>query len=231
MVMAIGARKKDGLVIAARSFGGRGSNKHDRTVVPEHRTTHNVISRSACTGCQQVGQIAQQLPRVKRVIIITSSKVIADGVNKVFEWFNDGFPNTLPGGLTKQDRVLLHHKIKSLEDKGIAVQAWETKPEFMVEACSRAWNRFLDLDNAPINEDPNNSACHDCIIKKQLTEIEYAKTGVACCPCAHSLSLIAKNLKRVDKFVITNIAGVTEPTLTMEVDGGSTFRHPGTSSA
>jgi hypothetical protein len=169
--------------------------------------------------------------KLKRAIIITSSKIIAEGVNKLFDWLKDGFAQGLPGGMAKEDWILLHHNIKALEDKGIAVKVWNVKRELILQACLSAWNRFLDLENAPINQDPHKCVCWECLIKKQLNEMKYAKTGVLCCPCAHCMSLIAQNLKRGDKFVITNIAGVTEPTLTMEVDPGNTFRHASASSA
>jgi hypothetical protein len=55
-------------------------------------------------------------------MIVTSSDVIIDGVNRVFDWFQDGFP----GALTRrngQGRLgMLRHDLKLVEDKGVAVK-------------------------------------------------------------------------------------------------------------
>jgi hypothetical protein len=157
---------------------------------------------------------------------MTSSNSICNGAHKIFDWFKDGFPSSLPGGMTKEDWVFLHHNMKILEDKGVAVKFWKVDPEYILHATMLAWDRFVELGLAPA-DGPGNCRCPRCVQKKQRMELEYAKTGVVdCCDCPHAQSLIDRNLKRGDKFVITNNAGVTEPTITMQVDGGSTFRDP-----
>lgn len=130
--------------------------------------------------------------------------------------------------MDKEDWEMLHHNLKLVEDKGVTVKFWKVPSEFIVDATSLARNRFLDMDNAPVDEDPNNCTCRDCVMKKQLNEIVFTRTGVVCWPCKHSQDLIAMNLKQGDKFVITNNAGVTEATLTMLADDTDTFHHPAT---
>lgn len=215
--MEVGARKRLGLAVAARSFGK--DSEFNATGMPEARSTHNTISRSICIGCQSAGAVAEIWPALRRVIIVTSSNIICDGANKIFDWFKDGFPSSLPGGMTKEGWVLLHHNMKTLEDK-----VWKVDPEYIVHAMMLAWDRFIELGLAPA-DGPGICRCPGCVQKKQLTELSYARTGVVdCCDCPHAQSLINRNLKRGDEFVITNNAGVTEPTTTMQVDGGSMFR-------
>lgn len=202
--------------------------------MPTRSSIHAALSQTIDIGCQKVGDvIAREREntefKMKRLIFVTSSHVICNGVNQLFDWFKNGFPVTLPGGMSKQDYMFLHHNIKFLEDKGITVQFWRTERQFIIDATCLAWNRFLAIEDAPISEDPNECICSDCMVRKQAKEYEYARTGVACCPCPHSLDLIAKAgyLKKGEKFVLTNNAGVTEATVEMLVDAqGRTFRNP-----
>jgi len=60
-------------------------------------------------------------------MIVTSSDVIFDGVNRVFDWFKEGFSGTLPGAMDKEDWEKLHHNLKLVEDKGVAVKFWKVQ--------------------------------------------------------------------------------------------------------
>jgi hypothetical protein len=57
VVMEVGARKRYGLAVAARSFGK--DSEFNATGMPEARSTHNAISRSICIGCQNAGEFAE----------------------------------------------------------------------------------------------------------------------------------------------------------------------------
>jgi len=51
--------------------------------------------------------------------------------------------------------------------------------------------------------------------------MKFAKFGMACCLCSFGIELATKygHLKKGDKFVLTNNAGITTPTVLMRVNG------------
>jgi hypothetical protein len=71
----------------------------------------------------------------------------------------------------------------------------------MVSVTRLAWSCLETL----VNKDPNT------IVREQLVELHFPQTGTTCSsPCPHSRKLIARHLKKGDKFVLMNNAGVTE---------------------
>jgi len=116
---------------------------------------------------------------------------------------------------------LLRRHLASFDEKGIEVKFWKVAPEFITGPTFYAENQLLDHFNVPHVSDPANCHCGDCINRKQYGELNFAKYGMACCPCGFGKELAKKygKLKKGDKFVITNNADVTEATVTMLVDG------------
>jgi hypothetical protein len=91
----------------------------------------------------------------------------------------------------------------------------EIGPSFYAE------NQLLDFFDVPNTATADTCHCGDCIDSKQYAEMKFAKFGMACCPCPSGIKLAVKygHLKKGDKFVLTNNAGVTTPTVVMRVDG------------
>jgi hypothetical protein len=169
-------------------------------------------------GCNTLRDLVTNNPQIKTAYIMTSSDTLIKGVSKLFEWTKDGFPKTLSGKLSMLFGLLRGH-LQDFDTDGYSVKFWKVAPEFITGPTFDA--ECALLESFEIGRDPGSCHCPDCIDEDQYRELKFAKFGMACCPCPTGIALARKygGLKKGDKFVITNNAGVTEPTVTMRVDG------------
>lgn len=62
---------------------------------------------------------------------MTNSEELVESVTKLFRWAKDGFPDTLPGGMSSMLLSLLRGHIQSFDSKGIDIKFWKVAPEFI----------------------------------------------------------------------------------------------------
>jgi hypothetical protein len=182
-------------------------------------------------GCNAIREITSDHPRIKKAFIMTSSEALIDGVKNLFLWTKNGFPDTVPQGTFKMCLGLLRDHLQSFDASGVEVKFWKVAPEFITGPTFQAECSLLDFFNVPPTGNPETCTCGNCMDDKQYAELIFAKFGYACRKDAHGLGLAQKygSLKKGEKFVITNNADITTPTVTMRVDGkGMVFCSDGT---
>ncbi|CZR65069.1 uncharacterized protein PAC_14969 [Phialocephala subalpina] len=229
VVMIVGGRTMGGYTAAARYFGPKSEHNRNSFVAPETaKPLIDQILAQTCLGCNTLRQLFKDKPKIKKGYIMTSSDALIQGVSNIFEWTKNGFPATLPEGMSQELLGLLRGHLQDFDTRGFEVKFWKVAPEFITGPTFPSENQLLDFFDAPHETDVSTCHCTDCMDRKQYAELKFAKYGMACCPCEFGKLLAKKygKLKKGDKFVITNNTGVTEATVIMRVDAkGMVFQH------
>ncbi|KAE8442152.1 hypothetical protein EG329_003803 [Mollisiaceae sp. DMI_Dod_QoI] len=103
---------------------------------------------------------------------------------------------------------------------GVEVKFWKVAPEYITGATFQSECALLNHFNAPPTANADTCSCRNCMDEKQLADVMFAKYGNARRKDNHGIQLATKygQLKKGEKFVITNNADVHTPTVIMRVD-------------
>ena len=216
LVVEVAATMENGFVCAVRFFGMRST--HNRWEDDKKIVTG--IIKCVNRGCYQIKELIEtEMKWVKTVIFQTDSDDIMQGVTKIWDWVDHGFPTTMSTGVAEIDYLTLNQAIESLEavNGGTKVLFWKVDSQYLNGAyhqveCQQSGvhGRCMQLPAA---------SCGHCTKKVQLQELGFARNGLTPLGNAHPhLAKMYGHLKKGDSFPLSNCAGV-DAKVVMEVDG------------
>lgn len=235
VVMIVGGREIDGHTAAARWFAEE-SIYNRNSFVGQEPLVNEILSTTCIgelsdrpilyctllifTGLNSIREIFDKRSTIKKAFVVTSSITMIEAIKKLYDWTKDGFPDVLPGGMSSMLIQILRGHLSAFDKTGHVVKFWLVAPEHITRPTFNAENQLLDFFKAPHDENTANCHCGNCMDEKQYKEAMFAKVGMPCCACPFGVTLSQKygHLKKGDKFVTTNNAGVTAATVEMLVD-------------